>query len=333
MRVFTKILAIILSIALLTMLVNCGGEEEKKVVKAKKVENKEWGKDLDPILAFNNVSWEDLATFWQKMKVFEAGEYSVGTNNTSYPDRNPQFKMQIEAFTIMDTPVTNNMFSVFVDDASGYTNKEFWSEEGWKWKESNNISEPEGWGNLDRSSDQSDDNLKPAVNVSWYEANALCIALTNTKKAGGKENYVRLPTEFEWEVAANDGTGSEYPWGNEYNREVLDQSEKGVKITGSTLGVETKKNIRDMIGNLHQWTSSEYKLYPGNSTGFTSPKLNKGYMVARGTSYQYADHGRTVHYRLPLPKETRDERVGIRLVHSNYNVLKGMWQQEEDKGF
>jgi len=328
-----KLIAIFISLFFLMTLMYCGGSDNPKVDKKTpppKAPTIPESVTINPI-AFNGISWEDLTAFWQKMVKFDGGEYDVGTDDPNYPDRNPKHKVKIENFVLMNTPVTNNMFKIFIEDANGYNTKDFWSEEGWKWKNDNNITCPIGWNDLNLKDEQSEDSLKPVINVSWYEANALCKALTNKAKAKDDNDYVRLPTEFEWEVAANDGEGKAYPWGNDFKLEKLGDNEKGVDLPGSHLGTETQKRLIDMIGNLHQWTNSEYKLYPGNKTGFKSPKLDRGFMVARGTSFQYADHARTVHYRLPIPKDTRDPRVGIRLVHGNYDVLKSMWQQEEDK--
>src|SRR5205085_2446232 len=92
---------------------------------------------------------------------------------------------------------------------------EFWSDDGWAWRESTGVNHPVYWsldeGNwLRRNFDQLvplEENL-PVLHVNWYEAEAYC-------RWAGR----RLPTEIEWEVAASSEPESDrkrrFPWGDE----------------------------------------------------------------------------------------------------------------------
>jgi formylglycine-generating enzyme required for sulfatase activity len=132
----------------------------------------------------------------------EAGEFTMGANE--YDREKPIRQIYLDEFMMGKYPVTNEEFKAFIDEG-GYNNEEYWTKEGWKWKEKEKISEPLYWheGKWNRPN-------FPVVGVSWYEAAAYANWLS--KKTG---RTYRLPTEAEWEKAARGTDGREYPWGNE----------------------------------------------------------------------------------------------------------------------
>ena len=130
-------------------------------------------------------------------------------------------EVTIEPFYMAKAPVTNAEFMDFVS-AEGYRRREFWSDEGWSWREQANAGHPVYWlagdrgeWRLRRFNDIEDMPLyQPVIHVNWYEANAYC-------RWAGR----RLPTEVEWEAAAlgEPGKGNSvlalkkrsYPWGEQ----------------------------------------------------------------------------------------------------------------------
>jgi formylglycine-generating enzyme required for sulfatase activity len=228
---------------------------------------------------------------------------------------------------------------------------DIWTDEGWNFIQSNNIIAPLDWPEPKERSREYDtfiDQNKeyPVRGISYYEALAC-------SRAFG----VRLPTEEEYEAAAGGGDRL-YPWGDQLDVARDPWNDRGPSFAGAQprelrARVEGNKEISDVAASLQQWTASDYKLYydPNDLQGSipsdiyrglseeekqtlieyaqNNDKLNKGYKVTRGSSYVDIDYNKTVYYRLPLPKETRDERVGFRPCHSNLEYVTGIWVQEE----
>ena len=151
-----------------------------------------------------------------------------------------------DAYRIDMYPVTNERYRRFVN-AGGYGKKEFWSGDGWEWKEEEKITQPKYWGDPDWN--QPD---HPVVGVSWYEAEAFA-------KWEGK----RLPTEREWEKAARGEDGREYPWGNEFDSEKCNSPKSQIgKTTPVTRYVNglSLYGCYDMAGNVWEWQSDWYNM-------------------------------------------------------------------------
>src|SRR6478609_5634544 len=123
-------------------------------------------------------------------------EIGSGPEGFAYDNERPRHREATARFTIGRTPVTNATWLSFTE-GGGYQRREWWSDEGWAWKEEYDITHHAGA--------EAGEPDAPVVHVSWFEADAFA-------RARG----ARLPTEVEWEKAATWGqleaTGEVWEW-------------------------------------------------------------------------------------------------------------------------
>jgi iron(II)-dependent oxidoreductase len=124
------------------------------------------------------------------------GTHALGApeGRFSYDNERPRHAVDVPAFAIARRPVTNGTWMRFVE-GGGYVRREWWSDEGWAWKEEYDITHHESVAAGDPDA--------PACHVSLFEAEALA------RWVGA-----RLPTEAEWEKAADrlEGVGLVWEW-------------------------------------------------------------------------------------------------------------------------
>ncbi|NNJ11957.1 SUMF1/EgtB/PvdO family nonheme iron enzyme [Chloroflexales bacterium ZM16-3] len=162
------------------------------------------------------------------------------------------------AYKIARFPVTNAAFADFME-AGGYEREAWWTPEGWKYSQRSRWSEPRYW----RDS-RYNEPTQPVVGVSWYEAAAYCIWLT---EHGHRERWlpadaeIRLPTSLEWERAARgDDSKRRYPWGDDPpTPEHSNYGETGIgqpaPVGCFPLGAAGCGG-EDMAGNVYEWMCS-----------------------------------------------------------------------------
>ena len=228
-----------------------------------------------------------------RMVRFPGGMVEIGTDDRSaaYDNERPRHAVALAPFRIGAAPVTNGEYLRFVE-AGGYDSPEHWTEAGWKWRQEADLTAPQFWtrgeeGWSVRSMDRVEalDPLRPVCHVCWYEADAFC------RWAGG-----RLPTEQEWEAAASwdpeTGTKRVYPWGDEAPTPLhanLDQLAFGAAQVGAYPLNVSPTGCHGMIGDVWEWTSSDFGGYPGFRV-FPYPEYSEvffgsDYKVLRGGSW------------------------------------------------
>jgi len=222
-----------------------------------------------------------------------AGPCTIGApaESFAYDNERPRHAVELPAFRIGRTAVTNGAFHEFVA-GGGYARPEWWTREAWAWKEEYDIERPAGWTadgrewRMDRCEPL--DPSKPVVHISWFEADAFARA-----------HGARLPTEAEWEKAATwdheTGTARPQPWGGEPCGDAIathanvDQQAFGTVPADSHPAAASPAGCLGMIGDTWEWTSGGFDGYPGFAAypyrEYSEVFFGGDYRVLRGGSW------------------------------------------------
>ena len=156
---------------------------------------------------FNLTAQKNEEDGWLQMS---EGIYEIGFEGEGFHFDNEKgrHKVFLHDFEISKSLVTNGDFLEFME-AGGYDNFKFWLDEGWNWVNENQIKSPLYWTKIDGDWHSFTlEGLKPIepdhilTHISFYEAQAFA-----TWKG------LRLPTEFEWEAAADQlNWGKRWEW-------------------------------------------------------------------------------------------------------------------------
>ena len=233
-------------------------------------------------------------------------------------------EVEIASFAISKTAVTNGEFKLFVEDG-GYSRSDLWSVEGWQWRMNANAYHPVYWQQkengrwLRRNFDEwlTLEARLPVIHVNWHEANAYC-----------RWAKRRLPTEAEWEMSASaepsaNGLGQSehkrrFPWGDDaptVDRANLDWRALGCVPVDALPASDSAFGCRQMIGNVWEWTASEFQPYPGFVAGpykeYSEPWFGN-HKVLRGGCW--VTRSRLIHnsYRNFYTPDRRDVWAGFR---------------------
>lgn len=174
--------------------------------------------------------------------------------------------VDVKPFRMARAPVTHAQFAEFVD-AGGYREQRWWDAEGWAWRAGEDAAAPLYWRReaglwrkryFDQEEMLVDD--EPMIHVNWHEAMAWC-------RWAGR----RLPTEAEWEFAAATvpgmpGIKRRYPWGDTApsteTANLYGAAGRCVPVGACAAG-DSAWGLRQMIGNVWEWTADWFQPYPG----------------------------------------------------------------------
>lgn len=189
-----------------------------------------------------------------------AGDFTMGSANGEDSEK-PEHTVYLDDFWIDQFEVTNALYKKCVDAGK--------------------CQPPPSIGSWTRASyygnAQFDD--YPVIYVTWTDADAYCAW-------AGK----RLPTEAEWEKAARGTDQRVYPWGDVFDKTLLNSSEGGLgdtTVVGNFPGGASPYGAMDMAGNVLEWVADSYD----SAYYAISPRVNpKGpaagdYKVLRGGSW------------------------------------------------
>ncbi len=230
---------------------------------------------------------------FDRMVHVNAGAYLIGTDDrtAAYDNERPQHWVKVDTFEIDAAPVTNAAYEQFIMDG-GYQRPEFWSDDGRAWLADSGALAPKHWvASTDGWTTRTMDVVAPIASdhpvchVCYHEAAAYA-------RWAGK----RLPTEQEWEIAAswNPGTASSqrFPWGAADPTALhanVDQLFFGTTPVGAFEQNVSPLGCYGMIGDVWEWTSSDFTGYPG-FVAYPYPEYSETffgteYKVLRGGSW------------------------------------------------
>jgi ergothioneine biosynthesis protein EgtB len=221
-----------------------------------------------------------------------SGEGSNALPPFAFDNEKPAHKVFLEDFLIDRAPVSNGEYLEFMN-AGGYQDFRWWHSAGWEKVNNENWLAPLYWEQHDGEwmirdfaglHPVADKLNEPVSHVSFLEASAFA-------KWAGK----RLPTEGEWEKAAtlspSLATKQSFPWGNEAPEEnranLFENALWSVAPIGAFPHGQSGYGCHQMIGDVWEWTSSDYVPYPGFKSEFDeyNDKWFVGQKVLRGGSF------------------------------------------------
>ncbi len=210
----------------------------------------------------------------------------------AFDNEKPAHKVLLGDYALDRALVSNGDYLGFMR-SGGYQNYRWWFSEGWELISKEQWQAPLYWeihdgqwmirdfSGLHAAETKSDE---PVSHVSFYEASAFA-------KWAGK----RLPSEGEWEKAARVYSGQQelqnFPWGNapaDVSRaNFLENSHWGVTPIGAFPEGASQAGCHQLIGDVWEWTTSDYVPYPGFTSEFDeyNDKWFVNQKVLRGGSF------------------------------------------------
>lgn len=233
----------------------------------------------------------------------DEGIYEVGYAGEGFCWDNElsRHKVYLHTYEIQNRLVTNGEYIAFIE-AGGYEQFEHWLSEGWEWAKGLSFKAPLHWFKEDgewyhftMQGLQKVDPKLPVTHVSYFEADAYA-----------RWKGLRLPTEFEWEVACQ-----------QWYTEIPAEGNFLEDVHFHPIAQQHEKDYQ-MLGNVWEWTASSYLPYPNyprlkGALGEYNGKFMVNQMVLRGGSCATPRSHIRPTYRNFFQTDKRWQFTGIRL--------------------
>ena len=221
------------------------------------------------------------------------GPFTMGTSTEPWAldNERPAHTVQVAPFYLDTTPVTCGAYTEFIDDG-GYDDPRWWTGTGWEHRQKRRADRAAVLAARGPAVDPPGVRQAGAGRAGrtgparvWYEADAYA-------RWAGR----RLPTEAEWEKAARfdpaTGLTRRYPWGNadpDTSHANLGQAFLRPAPAGSYPDGAAPCGARQLIGDVWEWTSSDFLPYPGFEAWpykeYSEVFFGPEYKVLRGGSF------------------------------------------------
>ncbi|GAB5518329.1 MAG: ergothioneine biosynthesis protein EgtB [Rhodothermales bacterium] len=234
---------------------------------------------------------------------FDEGLYEIGHagEGFAYDNETPRHRVFLEDFELANRLVTNGDFMAFIEDG-GYQRGPLWLSAGWATVQAEEWTEPFYWERKDGQwvhytlgGERVVNPDEPLTHISYFEADAFA-----------RWADARLPTEAEWEVAAQSVArdGHFVESGRLHPKPLAPDADP--------------RRLHQMYGDVWEWTRSQYEAYPGyrpapGALGEYNGKFMCNQFVLRGGSCATSETHIRASYRNFFPPDATWQFTGLRL--------------------
>lgn len=231
----------------------------------------------------------------EKMVRIEGGAFQMGSSEGDpldglYGTQYPAHLVRVEPFFLDKTEVAKEEYDRFLKEK--------------------NYAPPTNW--KDGKFPAGEEKF-PVTYVSQTDAKEFAKWISEREKMS-----CRLPTEDEWEFAARNGSQQTvFPWGNDWKADAANLTTGRLAAVGATAGDATLAgDLRDMLGNVSEWTGSPMKEYPNHPKRLTD-EFKRDFVIRGSFAGETQDLSKFAKWiltrRRSYPPEYKAPFVGFRL--------------------
>jgi formylglycine-generating enzyme required for sulfatase activity len=211
-----------------------------------------------------------------------------------YPpyDSQPKVVRQVDPFWIAKHLITNAQYAVFLQETGSQPEKQYWTD--------SHFNHP----------------YQPVINLSWQESVLFCAWMS--EKVGYE---VMLPSDAQWQRAAQGDDNRKYPWGDIWDYTRCNTEESRIRhttiVTAYPMGA-SPFGVLDMVGNANEWCVTDGLIGYNPSLPEALETLSdiRGRRIFKGGSYGTSPYSANILSVGVLESEWYSYLCGIRVVTS-----------------